>query len=416
MQGGWTILVFICEEDPETKYYADALLQDLLKTTGHPGPPLFFFESVREKGSQGPLKGSLSQLLAPEGLKIREKKLLKDFGVVDPGNESVLKGALEYLHSHKLIAEHLLLITWDHGAGFGLFSGDPRTHPGEAGTVSGKKIMVRSPTRINMLTCIEINRALGSLGRRTDLVIMMNCWTQMLEMGYQLAENVDFLVAPETADYFAGYDYDKIIDAMGRDPGIAAGKIAILAVDSIAEKFRESPTFKNDLKEIVVAAVCLAKSTGLVAALDKSAAEILQKLPGQAALIRSVREDCHDLTKGYFLGADGKPDDSIEDHYIDLLYFLSALHKRGIISGPTLGQFKEAADAYLVRLFRGEKFDQEEPYMHTKPANGFSIYHPDQKADFQSVYYEYFYRSGRIRMASTAWGAYLEAYQKNASR
>jgi hypothetical protein len=413
MQKGWTILFFICEEDTETKEYAENLINDLLKTNDDKDLCLLCFESIRTAGPDGPLNGLLSILDYNPETKSREKKQLRDFGVVDPGNESVLKNALTYIKEKGLLREKFLLFTWDHGAGFGIFAGDPRDR-----NETGRKILRIHPgPRLHMLTSIQINHALGSLGRKTDLVIMMNCWTKMLETGYELAENVDISVAPETVDYFAGYDYIKIINQLAANPNSIAEEIAVVAVDSIPAKFDQSVEFKTHLKDVVIRATRLSQSADTARALDTVAVELTNALSNQFSAIRHIREHCIDFSYGYFLNAKGKPDDSIADHYIDLVHYVAMLAKKGLVRRESLDRLKISLDHSLLRLYRGEKYDAPDPNAFgIKQANGLSIFHPDKTEDFESVYYQYFYQSKKLRLANTAWGEFLDKYKLKGNR
>jgi hypothetical protein len=413
MQKGWTILFFICEEDAETKSYAEALLGDLMNTENSILVTLLCYESVRKEGVDGPLYGSLSLLAYDQNTKSRQKVEVRDFGVVDPGNESVLGNALNCLKEKDFLREKFLLFTWDHGAGFGIFAGDPR----DRNETSHKEFKIHPGPRLHMLTSIEINAALATLGRKADLVIMMNCWTQMLETGFELSKSAGILVAPQTVDYFAGYDYIKIINQLVNFPNSTADEIADLAVNSVPVKFRQSPQFKDHLKDVVITASALNKSASLVEALDPILDGLIKVLPTAFGSVAKVRGQCLDFTQGYFLNAKGKPDDSITDHYIDLVHYLSLLARQKLIESASLEPLKIAVNAYLLKMYRGEKYDATGlDQGNTRPANGFSIYHPSRPEDFQSVYYQYFYESKKISLAQTKWGAFLAAYKSLVSK
>jgi Clostripain family len=413
MAKGWTILFFICEEDQETKSYAQSLLDDLLGCKTNPDLNLVCYESIRKQGLNGPLTGTLSLLEFNVAVKSREKKILKDFGVVDPGNASVLGNALEFLSANRLLLDRLLLFTWDHGAGFGIFSGDPRDR-NESGH---HRLHLHPGPRLHMLTSAEIGIALGRLGRKTDLVIMMNCWTQMLETGYEIADRVKLLVAPETADYFAGYDYRKIIDKVADSPDVDNKELAQLAVDSVATKFKESPAFKDDIQNVVITAAKLDHANELVDALDGIAGALISKIKTQFKAMSQLRAQCLDFTKGDFVNAQGRPDNALDDHYIDLLHFVRLLTRAELISKASADRFAQTHQKYVLGLFRGKKYDENESgSFGEKTANGVSIYHPDEEVDFQSIYYQYFYLSKKIKLASSQWANYLEAYKRKRSQ
>jgi hypothetical protein len=466
---GWTVLFFIYVEDEETAGYASQLLKQLLRIYRSEQLRLFAFESVYDPASPQKITGTLYEYVHKARSIKRTKKQVRKFPKIDPGNKKVLSEVLRYLKANDFLLERFLLFTWDHGAGFGIFSNDPRPVSNRdlalraiapiaestgvttrapiaessskmiqvvsnrrsrllaaqpvkkvslvaegtfAATVSNRSLAAPVLVPVNMLTASEINDALKVLDRPVNLVIMMNCWVQMLETGHEMSETVNILIAPETIYYFAGYDYFTILNSIAQNPGITEKELATITIDSIPGHFKEDPTWEPHLKEIVVSAVYPAKSEQLVKQMDRMFAPLVDELKDNFKTIRKIRKSCIDLSANYYFTGD-KPDNSLLNYFIDLVDYAARLEDNGLLEEKSFNAFRNAAKKYVHRSYRGKLFDKEDAATGTFLANGFSIFHPDKRSpDFDDqLYYLYFYEGKRIKMARTIWSKFLEGYR-----
>lgn len=442
MQPGWTVLFYIYEEDRSTKIHADRLLKDLLAAKDDESLILLVFESIHEDKGGGEITGRLYTMEYNDRTGTREKALKKDFGLIDPGDAGVLENVLQFIKKNKLLREKFLLFTWDHGAGFGIFDGDPRVHQvaggpppkkaiggkgngkenlrvarnGRAHDLSKKVPAGMHPGKIKMLTVADINQALRSLKRRTDLVIMLNCWMQMLEAGYELSGTVDILVASETVNFFAGYDYTRIINRMANHPASTGEDIARLAIQTIPANYKKKKAWEKDLKELVISATRPAISQRIVDALDKAADDLLSNMPAHFRKIKQGRKSCEDLSCGYFMNKSGKPDRSIRDFFIDPLHYISVAAEKGLVSPARLQALQQATKEYILLEYCGQHYRMKDPSSGIRLCNGYSIFHPADEKDFDCVYYHYFYKTHKIKLSETRWAAYLDHYKAKKNR
>ncbi|NII24157.1 hypothetical protein HB364_03660 [Pseudoflavitalea sp. X16] len=157
--------------------------------------------------------------------------------------------------SLKTDSDRHILITWGHGAGFGFFSeGTLRDNDIPPGMVRHTNLMhssgiiqmgfdtinenfTRHLNRNNLflnnfsanavqesfkvLTVKVLNdligKTFGSAGKKIDLFYSMNCYMQMLETGYFLSENVNYLAGSENFQFFFGPDYNKLFKKLHQD-------------------------------------------------------------------------------------------------------------------------------------------------------------------------------------------------------
>jgi hypothetical protein len=470
---GWTVLFFIYVEDEDTSQYATELLQELLRINHSEHLNLLLFESIYDFKNK---KGTSCKLYniesSPSRIK-RRKVELTSFDHMNPGDTKLLEVTLQYIKEKKLIRDRFLLFTWDHGAGFGIFNNDPRPREVEL-TEAAKKMSfaAKTPAKVkekmkedpslikrkkvlqvvtnargammkfkqmekhikgtsgkksftaaiaaaaeepvaDMLTATEINNSLQNAGVKADLMIMMNCWTQMLETGSELSSNVDILVAPETVYYFEGYDYFIILNSIVRNPDILPEELATVTVDSIEAFFDEDPDWAQCTERIVVSAVRPPEADAMIQAIDKFFAPALKFTGAKYDSLRKCRQRCLDLSKNYFY-KDGEIDNTYLQYFIDLLNFAAELTKAKLVSMASWRQLQSAWKKYVLHLYRGKEFLDKNAATGTFSGNGLSIFHPDRlMPDFDGqLYYRYFYKNQFLKISRTTWGEYLAAYRE----
>jgi hypothetical protein len=248
------------------------------------------------------------------------------------------------------------------------------------------------------------------LPRKADLVIMMNCWMQMLETGYELAETVNILVAAETVHFFAGYDYTNIINQMARNPRSSANTVAKVAVNTIESNFMEERSWRKHLKEVIISATALSRIKNIKHALDAVCKELNHTLDKKFETVRRVRQGCLDLSSGYFTNTQSRIDKKIVIFFIDFYNYIAELANEGLISSQSLVKLDKAFKKYILYIYIGNKYT--EPSRNgIQLGHGVSIFHPFRYNDFDDLYYEYFYLRKRIKMATTSWNTFLDEFK-----
>lgn len=129
-------------------------------------------------------------------------------------------------------AKRHMLFTWDHGNGYAMF----KTH------WTGYN---------SRLTMRKLNRAIeiGLQGnKRMDLVIMMNCWMQLIDTTYALKWSVAHLVAFQDPVDLDIYNMGTLIKKMVQTPDISANSLSQEFVQSIKQ------IVERNEKEVAVSA------------------------------------------------------------------------------------------------------------------------------------------------------------------
>jgi len=459
MKKGWTVLFYICSEDQETRKYSDALIDLLLKTRPAEHLRLLSFVSTFENDSADYLMGKLYKLEYDPDKQTRVLITVKDYQRVDPGNKSVFKKVLQTVVEKDLMMERFLLFPWDHGAGFGIFGGDPRM-PGidnlwgmadsnpdlenidNAGAVVELKVItnrfsaasrklfltgfvkdqvdliagnqlaaeaMQKKIEVRMLTCIDMNEVLNDLKIKVDLMIMLNCWMQMLENGYEFSKSVRLIVAAETVNFFAGYDYEGILSLIVDDAAAEPERIAAYAVDSLPNLYEKNPVWTERLNELVVSAVRPAAIDDVIAALSNICEDLRESIKQNGTILRDIRTSAVDLTFNYFIDENGNIDNSQLDCYIDLVAYLSMAKEKNLVSNEKLNALIYANRAFIINKCPAGMQDPGKASRDDK--YGYSVYHPCTTDDFDSVYCEYFYTSKRSRLSRTPWGSFLSEFK-----
>jgi hypothetical protein len=125
-------------------------------------------------------------------------------------------------------AKRYLLFTWGHGSTYTTFSNN-------GGVVENTVIGPSIPH----LTMEHLSRAIIDSSThikrfKIDVVVMINCFMQQIEAGYELyLAGTDYLVAPENFGSWDGYDYALLTRSLFLHPDMSSEAFAKLAVDSL---------------------------------------------------------------------------------------------------------------------------------------------------------------------------------------
>lgn len=161
-----------------------------------------------------------------------------------------LKGFFREQILSKCLAKKYLLFTWDHGSSFGIFRDTPEplsSHSQNSILLQGNDgkrslELTENGSMINtdfdMLTMHDLQKAIkwAFAEVKIDLCIMMNCCMQYFDTGLTLSYVIKYLVAPETAIAYSGYNYIKIFDTLYNRPSISAKNLAKISVSSMKTK------------------------------------------------------------------------------------------------------------------------------------------------------------------------------------
>lgn len=340
----------------------------------------------------------------------------KDFNIQD---EEHIASFFKNLVLKEFIAEKYMMFTWDHGCVYGIFKEangseisfedienldkekNSLTLSNYFSVVGFNKITkINEPDNTgdhfknkllelknaaetkakNMLTISELSNAITwAFERKVDVLVMMNCFMQNFDVGYQLSGNVNFLVAPETYIYMNGYNYKNILKRLCNHPEISPKKAARIIVKSYKTKKYKVPQQKIDaLKEVVVSSNNLNYYHEMSLILDKLAVILIDLLESDFVKIKECREKLSFIPRtGTFIIADP-------------FSFLNKIPK--LISNKDyckyLQLFNTVHKKCIKNIYTGSNFKLKNIDAGAYPS-GMSIYFPKFKSDTIFPYSEF---------------------------
>jgi hypothetical protein len=200
---------------------------------------------------------------------------------------------------------------------------------------SSKSVISRILRKLNLISAQQLAQIIGEgLGKPVDFLITINCYTQMLDVGYELKDVVRFLASAETRIPFTGINYCKLLEKMVEMPDLSEDYISNNIIENFKCKYENQP-FKDNYErrysgrrpvsiDLVALSVnrleeyksLVEKLNPVLEDLIKLNSMILSDGKELKFKINDARSVCGDLSK----------DDTHE--IIDLLHFLDEIIKR----------------------------------------------------------------------------------------
>lgn len=312
---------------------------------------------------------------------------ISDFDITSPediGRKFILNMQNQYP------ARKNLLFTWDHGNGYTIFRG-------------------LENAQSSSLTMRRLNRAI-SIGNgnngRMDLVIMLNCWMQLIDTPYALQSEVEYLIAPQDEVLLDVYDYVSIFQILQQNPFISAHNLSRDVIDTIRKK--ES----NNVKTVSIGAVHCSKMEEFFLKLDLLAETLSEQLNinserniSNTKLLKKIRNS---FLSSYVLRS-GK-------RFIDLHSMLNNL--KIVFETPEATTLCEELIAIIenaiVDFFSNHPVNDRLPF---KAPHGISIVSPfaipRDKIDSQPIYFEQPDDTKETAFKKTKWGVLTEIMDFN---
>ena len=244
-------------------------------------------------------------------------------------------------------ADRYMLLTWDHGNGYGIFSNN------ETGTSgSGKTLMMDE-----MSTAIQ--QAFGA--RKVDLMVMMDCDMLTIDTCYALRDTVKYLVASESTVDAVGYNYRAIFKKLAGNPSVSSKKLATYVITSY-----DAPLdIEVGDKSGTAIFACDLTSTGIYYAMCKKLFDLLLKADkGLMAQVKAAFDGA------YYIDGDIP--------LLDFRSFLKVLEKLVDPAGKVAllcDLMLEAHGTIVLKGYVGSIAKEEAPSFDLEP-EGFSFYFP----------------------------------------
>ena len=381
-----------------------------------------FYELKRANNKKNESKSNLSFVDKMKDFDIRREDHVNDF---------FRDRILEY---HK--AKKYILFTWDHGAPFAVFTdSDPIithvrgvTSMSEVETLNPirrKKLTVKNigpenlsrfifsreflfikdelksqkalkkfkdafrnddeekSSKLKMLTMVELGRAINTAfsGRKIDVVIMMNCFANTFDTGYELRNSVKFLVAPETLIYFNGYNYRSIFNLLSRKKRVTPWEVCSHVITSFRKKdnYPDPQTEAEAKFNVAFFASKLEAYFSMGKVIDAISTNLILHLDEKFDRIKACRDRFRKIK------------DSSLYHIIDYSTFIKFLeietNKRW--STSLIKRYRRVLKRLIVKQYVGMNFRQESPDSITSPS-GFSVYFPKEFGEYNGEFQRLF--------------------------
>ncbi|WP_127128281.1 hypothetical protein [Pseudoflavitalea rhizosphaerae] len=208
---------------------------------------------------------------------------------------------------------HLLILN-GHGAGLGFFA---EKH---------------SDGGIRMISAEQLAAMIRQSIGKVEVLMAVSCYTQLLETGYSLKDEVELFIAPQTTMTWYGIHYARLFSLMESQPGLSLQQIADNVTKNFLLKYEEEPFRSTELtryadeqnpRVVSIAANYLSEYGALVECVNELTDFLMGCFEeGGQRLLQAVvraRRSCTELTPSRSFG------------FIDLTFFLEQLVKE---AGP----------------------------------------------------------------------------------
>lgn len=293
-----------------------------------------------------------------------------DLGKRNMGDAGTLSDFITYGFA-RYPAERTLLILWDHGGG----------------PVGG--VCFDEHFDDDGLTLQELGRALGEgvpKGEMLEMIALDACLMSSAEVGMTAAGSARYLLASQEIVTGSGFDYDKWVGALAKEPGMETGALCRLIVDTyIADNSRGRRP-----EPVTLAALDLSRMPTVAAALNDLGAALAKRMEaGQFNNISRARRGIRSF--GEFVDSDASD-------LVDLLILAGALAPLVAREARALAVAARSAILYsaCTESLAGD-------------ANGLSVFFPyattDDARDYLRVYEGFGYMPAYARFVADATNA-----------
>ncbi len=378
----------------------------------------------------------------------------KVFPKINIGSKAKLEKVFEYVRK-EYPAEKLMLLVFDHGAGFGIFEAIPTTEkrlpfsnledvddvlynskqnqtyqrfipkassgfypgfrhrkkfklshgPSRSSNDGLLKFFRKTYAKTDMLTMEELSESIKrGFGRKVDVVVLINCNMQMIETGYSLKDNVDYLVASETLFWIYGINYRELLFRIDSHPSISPRKVATVCVETMPFRYERIGKLKS-LNDVSFSAIELKTMIPVYDKLDEFVSSLLPDVKDHFKTIATARQKGVDLSQFSFTK---KQKEDLEPlFFYDLLHFLKSM-------GPgneLVKKIEYLIAKAIVAKFIGSDFGKG----NKRIVNGISIYFPFLRNDFEMQYFDLFYERNakfKVDFSNTNWGEFIKRVEK----
>ncbi|MCD6310036.1 MAG: S8 family serine peptidase [Candidatus Eremiobacteraeota bacterium] len=162
-----------------------------------------------------------------DNISIIGSQMIEDMGELNMGAPGTLVDFVTWAAS-EYPARNYMLVLWNHGGGFRAEQNEDRP--------PFRDICQDETNSGDWLTMAELKSALSdiyiNIGRKIDILACDACLMGMIEVGYQVRNGADYLVASEEVEPGEGYPYDWITKDLNANPNMTPAQAGKMIVDN----------------------------------------------------------------------------------------------------------------------------------------------------------------------------------------
>jgi hypothetical protein len=271
--------------------------------------------------------------------------LIQEMGELDMSDPQTLSSFVKWA-VQDYPAQHYALVLWDHGAGY----------PG---------VCYDDSNGGHCLTMTELKQALSdaaqTTGTRMDVLVFDACFMGMIEVGHQIRDYADFMVASEESEPGPGSPYDTILAGLASTPSMSPSQFASMIVSKYVTSYTDGLPDPYDESTITDAAYDLSKEPTLATAISSFSEALKNSFKQYGNAITTARTQS----------------ETFYGQFVDLYDFTNQV--KNSISNATI---QSVADNLLTQI---DSYVIAEGHGNMHPnANGVTIYYPEkyEKANY----------------------------------
>ena len=166
-------------------------------------------------------------------------KMEADLGELDMGDHRQLVDFFRWSAKNHP-AEKYALVIWNHGSGW-----KPAARAAGATNPETRAIAFDFDSKNSISTPAlgEAMRAMsGIISKKVDILVMDACLMQMIEVAWEVSDDVNYICASEDIEPDSGMPYRPVCDIINKYPKVSARALSIITAGAFAEKFTKTST------------------------------------------------------------------------------------------------------------------------------------------------------------------------------
>lgn len=264
----WTFLVFL-NGDNDLDVFGDKDLTEMKRIGSTPDVNIVVLQDRFKKPARKFIvnKGAI--------------KIIEEVGEIDMGDYKELVKFVKWAHE-KYPAKKYMLDIWNHGAGWKKSRAERVFKGISYDDQSGNHI---STPQLG----IAMQQIKSVIGRNLDVLGMDACLMQMMEVGYEVRNSVNYIAASEETEPGNGWPYDLVLGPLVKNPSMSGADLAILTVQAYKKGY------SNNLNENTTqSAVDCSRFDAVCAKLETLANAMTAKL-GDAKIKAGLKKAARDV-------------------------------------------------------------------------------------------------------------------------